>query len=177
MANSFIAFNGNEIGASLAEENVNKEIEEIYNYSNENDCQIILPSDASVAPKLDPDINFAVKKIDGLNSSDMILDIGPVSTKDLKEAISNSKTVFWNGPPGVFEVEPFNKATIEIANHIADLTSAGKIQSFAGGGDTVAAIETAGVKEKFTYISTGGGALLELLEGKQLPGLVSQNIL
>ena len=177
MANSFIAFNGNEIGASLAEENVNEEIEEIYNYSNENDCQIILPSDASVAPKLDPDINFAVKKIDGLNSSDMILDIGPVSTKDLKEAISNSKTVFWNGPPGVFEVEPFNKATIEIANHIADLTSAGKIQSFAGGGDTVAAIEMAGVKEKFTYISTGGGALLELLEGKQLPGLVSQNIL
>ena len=120
---------------------------------------------------------FAVKKIDGLNSSDMILDIGPVSTKDLKEVISNSKTVFWNGPPGVFEVEPFNKATIEIANHIADLTSAGKIQSFAGGGDTVAAIEMAGVKEKFTYISTGGGALLELLEGKQLPGLVSQNIL
>ena len=177
MANSFIAFSGNEIGASLAEENVNEEIEEIYNYSNENDCQIILPSDASVAPKLDPDINFAVKKIDGLNSSDMILDIGPVSTKDLKEVISNSKTVFWNGPPGVFEVEPFNKATIEIANHIAELTSAGKIQSFAGGGDTVAAIEMAGVKEKFTYISTGGGALLELLEGKQLPGLVSQNIL
>ena len=177
MANSFIAFYGNEIGASLAEENVREIIEEIYNFSNENNCQIILPSDATVAPKLDPDINFAVKKIDGLNSSDMILDIGPVSTKELKEVISNSKTVFWNGPPGVFEVEPFNKATIEIANYIAELTSAGKIQSFAGGGDTVAAIEMAGVKEKFTYISTGGGALLELLEGKQLPGLVSQNIL
>ena len=177
MANSFIAFKGYEIGASLAEENVNEIIEEIYNYSNENDCQIILPSDAIVAPKLDPDINFAIKKIDGLSSSDMILDIGPVSTKELKKAISKSKTVFWNGTPGVFELEPFNKATIEIANYIAELTSAGKIQSFAGGGDTVAAIEMAGVKEKFTYISTGGGALLELLEGKQLPGLVSQNIL
>ncbi|MDC3144362.1 phosphoglycerate kinase [Pelagibacteraceae bacterium] len=177
MANSFIAFKGNEIGASLAEENVNEIIEEIYNYANENDCQIILPSDATVAAKLDPDINFAIKKIDGLSSSDMILDIGPVSTKELKKAISKSKTVFWNGPPGVFELEPYNKATIEIANYIAELTSAGKIQSFAGGGDTVAAIEMAGVKEKFTYISTGGGALLELLEGKQLPGLVSQNIL
>jgi len=107
----------------------------------------------------------------------MILDIGPVSIKELKEQIKLSKTVFWNGPPGVFEVTPFDKATIEIAEYIAELTEAGKVQSFAGGGDTVAAIEMAGVKDKFTYISTGGGALLELLEGKKLPGLVSQNIL
>ena len=112
-----------------------------------------------------------------IDMDEMILDIGPVSIKELKEQIKSSKTVFWNGPPGVFEVSPFNKASIEIAEYIAELTQAGKIQSFAGGGDTVAAIEMAGVKDKFTYISTGGGALLELLEGKQLPGLASQNIL
>ena len=107
----------------------------------------------------------------------MILDIGPLSINELKNEIKLSKTVFWNGPPGVFEVKPFDKSTIEIANYIAELTKTAEIQSFAGGGDTVAAIEMAGVKDKFTYISTGGGALLELLEGKQLPGLVSQNIL
>ena len=177
MANSFIKFQGNEIGASLAEEGVSETIKDIYKFSYQNNCEIILPIDASVAPKLESEANVAIKKIDSLNSSDMILDIGPDSIKELKETIKASKTVFWNGPPGVFEIEPFNKATVEIANFIAELTSAGKIQSFAGGGDTVAAIEMAGVKEKFTYISTGGGALLELLEGKQLPGLVSQNIL
>ena len=107
----------------------------------------------------------------------MILDIGPKSIELIKNEISNSKTVFWNGPAGVFEVPPFDKGTCEIAKFIADLTEKQIIRSFSGGGDTIAALEMADAKEKFTYVSTGGGALLELLEGKKLPGLVVQNII
>jgi phosphoglycerate kinase len=177
MANSFLEYQGFNIGKSLAEKNVQNIIQDIFNFSAENSCKIILPQDANVALKIENNVSSNIKKINQIDMDEMILDIGPVSIKELKEQIKSSKTVFWNGPPGVFEVSPFNKASIEIAEYIAELTQAGKIQSFAGGGDTVAAIEMAGVKDKFTYISTGGGALLELLEGKQLPGLASQNIL
>ena len=164
-------------GKSLAEKNVQNIIQDIFDFSAKNSCKIILPQDANVALKIENNVSSNIKKVNEIDMDEMILDIGPVSIKELKEQIKSSKTVFWNGPPGVFEVSPFNKASIEIAEYIAELTQAGKIQSFAGGGDTVAAIEMAGVKDKFTYISTGGGALLELLEGKQLPGLASQNIL
>jgi phosphoglycerate kinase len=177
MANSFLEYQGFNIGKSLAEKNVQNIIQDIFNFSAENSCKIILPQDANVALKIENNVSSNIKKINQIDMDEMILDIGPVSIKELKEQIKSSKTVFWNGPPGVFEVSPFNKASIEIAEYIAELTQAGKIQSFAGGGDTVAAIEMAGVKDKFTYISTGGGVLLELLEGKQLPGLASQNIL
>lgn len=177
MANSFLEYQGFNIGKSLAEKNVQNIIQDIFDFSAENSCKIILPQDANVALKIENNVSSNIKKINQIDMDEMILDIGPVSIKELKEQIKSSKTVFWNGPPGVFEVSPFNKASIEIAEYIAELTQAGKIQSFAGGGDTVAAIEMAGVKDKFTYISTGGGALLELLEGKQLPGLASQNIL
>lgn len=177
MANSFLEYQGFNIGKSLAEKNVQNIIQDIFNFSAENSCKIILPQDANVALKIENNVSSNIKKVNEIDMDEMILDIGPVSIKELKEQIKSSKTVFWNGPPGVFEVSPFNKASIEIAEYIAELTQAGKIQSFAGGGDTVAAIEMAGVKDKFTYISTGGGALLELLEGKQLPGLASQNIL
>ena len=177
MANSFLEYQGFNIGKSLAEKNVQNIIQDIFNFSAENSCKIILPQDANVALKIENNVSSNIKKINQIDIDEMILDLGPVSIKELKEQIKSSKTVFWNGPPGVFEVSPFNKASIEIAEYIAELTQAGKIQSFAGGGDTVAAIEMAGVKDKFTYISTGGGALLELLEGKQLPGLASQNIL
>ena len=177
MANSFLEYQGFNIGKSLAEKNVQNIIQDIFDFSAKNSCKIILPQDANVALKIENNVSSNIKKINQIDIDEMILDIGPVSIKELKEQIKSSKTVFWNGPPGVFEVSPFNKASIEIAEYIAELTQAGKIQSFAGGGDTVAAIEMAGVKDKFTYISTGGGALLELLEGKQLPGLASQNIL
>jgi len=177
MANSFIEYQGHNIGKSLAEKNVHHIIKDVFNFSERNNCKIILPKDVNVALKLEQDVGASIKEVEKIDLDEMILDIGPVSIKELKEQIRSSKTVFWNGPPGVFEVAPFDKATIEIAEYIAELTEAGKIQSFAGGGDTVAAIEMAGVKDKFTYISTGGGALLELLEGKKLPGLVSQNIL
>ena len=177
MANSFLEYQGFNIGKSLAEKNVQNIIQDIFNFSAENSCKIILPQDANVALKIENNVSSNIKKINQIDMDEMILDIGPVSIKELKEQIKSSKTVFWNGPPGVFEVSPFNKASIEIAEYIAELTQAGKIQSFAGGGDTVAAIEMAGVKDKFTYISTGGGALLELLEGKQLPGLASLDIL
>jgi len=177
MANSFIHYQGNNIGNSLAEKNVNDVIKDIFDFAKKNNCKIILPKDVTVALKLESDAATDLRTIDKVKNEEMILDIGPLSINELKNEIKLSKTVFWNGPPGVFEVKPFDKSTIEIANYIAELTKTSEIQSFAGGGDTVAAIEMAGVKDKFTYISTGGGALLELLEGKQLPGLVSQNIL
>ena len=107
----------------------------------------------------------------------MILDIGKNTLELIKNEISKSKTVFWNGPLGVFETSPFDRGTLEIANFIGTLTENNKIRSFAGGGDTIAALDLARVKDKFSYVSTGGGALLELIEGKKLPGLVALGIL
>jgi phosphoglycerate kinase len=107
----------------------------------------------------------------------MILDVGKNTVELIKQEISKSKTVFWNGPLGVFETYPFDKGTVEIANFISNLTENNKIRSFVGGGDTISALNLAGVKDKFSYVSTGGGALLELIEGKKLPGLVALGIL
>jgi phosphoglycerate kinase len=106
----------------------------------------------------------------------MILDIGPKTIEIIKNEISGAKTIFWNGPAGVFETKPFDKGTIAIANIIAEKSISKQILSFAGGGDTISALELADIKQKFSYVSTGGGALLELLEGKNLPGLVALGI-
>ena len=103
----------------------------------------------------------------------MILDIGKQTIDLIKNEISNCETVFWNGPVGVFETKPFHKGTFEIAKFIAEITDKNSLRSFAGGGDTISALDMAAVKDKFSYVSTGGGALLELIEGKKLPGLVA----
>ena len=115
--------------------------------------------------------------IDEIKENNMILDIGPQTIELIKKELSSAKTVFWNGPAGVFEIPPFQVGTLEIAKYIADLSTKNLIKSFAGGGDTIAALEMANVKNEFSYISTGGGALLELLEGRKLPGLKALNIL
>ncbi|MBL6840710.1 MAG: phosphoglycerate kinase, partial [Pelagibacterales bacterium] len=114
MANSFLEYQGFNIGKSLAEKNVQNIIQDIFNFSAENSCKIILPQDANVALKIENNVSSNIKKINQIDIDEMILDIGPVSIKELKEQIKSSKTVFWNGPPGVFEVSPFNKASIEI---------------------------------------------------------------
>ena len=177
MANNFLRFHGYNIQSSLHEENVDHLIEEIINFSVKNNCRLVLPIDVVTADKVSDEADVKECDIDNIEEQDMILDVGKNTVELIKQEISKSKTVFWNGPLGVFETSPFDKGTIEIANFISNLTENNKIRSFAGGGDTISALDLAHVKDKFSYVSTGGGALLELIEGKKLPGLVALGIL
>jgi phosphoglycerate kinase len=177
MANNFLRYHGYNIQSSLHEENVNHLIEEIINFSAKNNCKLVLPIDVVTADKISDKAEVKECEIDNIEEQNMILDVGKNTVELIKQEISKSKTVFWNGPLGVFETYPFDKGTVEIANFISNLTENNKIRSFAGGGDTISALNLAGVKDKFSYVSTGGGALLELIEGKKLPGLVALGIL
>ena len=177
MANNFLKYHGYNIQKSLHEENVDHLITEILDFSSKNNCRLVLPIDVVTADKISDKADTKESDIDNIEEQNMILDIGKNTLKLIKNEISKSKTVFWNGPLGVFETSPFDKGTVEIANFIGTLTENNKIRSFAGGGDTISALELACVKDKFSYVSTGGGALLELIEGKKLPGLVALGIL
>ena len=177
MANNFLKYHGYNIQKSLHEENVDHLITEILDFSSKNNCRLVLPIDVVTADKISDKADTKESEIDNIEEQNMILDIGKKTLKLIKNEISKSKTVFWNGPLGVFETSPFDKGTVEIANFIGTLTENNKIRSFAGGGDTISALDLARVKDKFSYVSTGGGALLELIEGKKLPGLVALGIL
>ena len=177
MANNFLKYHGYNIQKSLHEENVDHLIGEILDFSSKNNCRLVLPIDAVTAYKISNKADTKESDIDNIEEQNMILDIGKNTVKLIKNEISKSKTVFWNGPLGVFETSPFDRGTVEIANFISNLTANNKIRSFAGGGDTISALDLAGVKDNFSYVSTGGGALLELIEGKKLPGLVALGIL
>ena len=177
MANNFLKYHGYNIQKSLHEENVDHLIGEILDFSSKNNCRLVLPIDAVTADKISNKADTKESDIDNIEEQNMILDIGKNTVKLIKNEISKSKTVFWNGPLGVFETSPFDRGTVEIANFIGTLTENNKIRSFAGGGDTISALDLAGVKDNFSYVSTGGGALLELIEGKKLPGLVALGIL
>ena len=177
MANNFLKYHGYNIQKSLHEENVDHLIGEILDFSSKNNCRLVLPIDAVTADKISNKADTKESDIDNIEEQNMILDIGKNTVKIIKNEISKSKTVFWNGPLGVFETSPFDRGTVEIANFISNLTANNKIRSFAGGGDTISALDLAGVKDNFSYVSTGGGALLELIEGKKLPGLVALGIL
>ena len=177
MANNFLRFHGYNIQSSLHEENVDHLIKEIINFSVKNNCRLVLPIDVVTADKVSDEADVKECDIDNIEEQDMILDVGKNTVELIKQEISKSKTVFWNGPLGVFETSPFDKGTVEIANFISNLTENNKIRSFAGGGDTISALDLARVKDRFSYVSTGGGALLELIEGKRLPGLVALGIL
>ena len=177
MANNFLKYDGYNIQKSLHEENVDHLIGEILDFSSKNNCRLVLPIDAVTADKISNKADTKESDIDNIEEQNMILDIGKNTVKLIKNEISKSKTVFWNGPLGVFETSPFDKGTVEIANYIGTLTENNKIRSFAGGGDTISALDLAGVKDNFSYVSTGGGALLELIEGRKLPGLVALGIL
>ena len=177
MANNFLRYHGYNIQSSLHEENVDHLIEEITNFSAKNNCRLVLPVDVVTANKISDKADVKECDIDNIEEQNMILDVGKNTVELIKQEISKSKTVFWNGPLGVFETSPFDKGTVEIANFISNLTENNKIRSFAGGGDTISALDLARVKDKFSYVSTGGGALLELIEGKKLPGLVALGIL
>jgi len=171
MANTFLAAQGRNVGKSLAEHDLAPTARDIMAKAQARRCEIVLPVDAMVAQKFAAHAPSRVIGVDAVAPDDMILDIGPRSIEHAVSVLARVKTLVWNGPFGAFELEPFDRGTVEVAEAAAELTQAGKIVSVAGGGDTVAALNLAGVADRFTYVSTAGGAFLEWLEGKQLPGV------
>ena len=171
MANTFLAAQGKPIGKSLCENDLIGNARDILAKAKSLDREIVLPVDAVVAQKFAAHVPSRVVPVDGVGAADMILDIGPRSIEHVVSVLARSKTLVWNGPFGAFEVEPFDNGTTEVAEAVAELTEAGKLISFAGGGDTVAALNVAGVMGRLTHVSTAGGAFLESLEGKTLPGV------
>jgi phosphoglycerate kinase len=171
MANTFLVAQGKRVGKSLVEGDLVGAAAEIMSRAQALGREIVLPVDAVVATKLATHAPSHVVSVDQVGAADMILDIGPRTIEHVISVLARSKTLVWNGPFGAFEHEPFDNGTIEVAEAAAELTAAGKLVSFAGGGDTVAALNLASVKERMTHVSTGGGAFLESLEGKTLPGV------
>ena len=171
MANTFLLAQGKNVGKSLAEPDLVPTAREIMHKAKSEKREIILPVDVVTAPKLEANASSRVLDADKVGGTDMILDIGPRSIEQVVSVLARAKTLVWNGPLGAFEVEPFDNGTIEVAEAAAELTEAGKLVSVAGGGDTVAALNVAGVADRLTYVSAAGGAFLEWLEGKRLPGV------
>jgi phosphoglycerate kinase len=171
MANTFLMAQGKNVGRSLVEPDLLDTARTIMEQAKAAHREIVLPVDAVVAEKFEANAPSRVVDIDKVGERDMILDIGPRSVQQVVSVLARAKTLVWNGPFGAFEMEPFDDGTIEVAEATAELTDAGKLVSVAGGGDTVAALNVAGVTDRFTYVSTAGGAFLEWLEGKALPGV------
>jgi phosphoglycerate kinase len=171
MANTFLAAVGKSVGKSLAEHNLAPTARAILSKAKVKGCEIVLPVDAVVAQKFVANAPSRVVGIDGVGAEDMILDIGPKSIEHVVSVLARMKTLVWNGPFGAFELEPFDTGTVEVAEAAAELTEVGDLVSVAGGGDTVAALNAAGVADRLTYVSTAGGAFLEWMEGKPLPGV------
>jgi phosphoglycerate kinase len=162
---------GKDVGKSLAERDLAGTARDILAKAEARGCEIVLPVDAVVAQKFEANAPSRVVAVDSVGSDEMILDIGPRSIEHVCSVLARVKTLVWNGPFGAFELEPFDIGTVEVAEAAAELTAAGKIITVAGGGDTVAALNAAGATGRFTYVSTAGGAFLEWLEGKPLPGV------
>ena len=171
MANTFLLALGKPVGKSLVEKDLVATAREIMDKATAEKREIVLPVDVVVAPELKARAPSRVVEVDKVGADDMILDIGPRSIEQAVSVLARAKTLVWNGPFGAFEIEPFDNGTIEVAEAAAELTDAGKLVTVAGGGDTVAALNTANVANRFTYVSTAGGAFLEWLEGKPLPGV------
>ena len=171
MANTFLAALGKPIGTSLAERELVPTARDIMDKAKGLGREIVLPLDAVVAQKFEAHAPSSIVDIDNVGPSDMILDIGPRSIAHVISVLARVRTLVWNGPFGAFEKEPFDTGTIEVAEAAAELTQAGKLVSVAGGGDTVAALNAAGVTSRLSYVSAAGGAFLEWLEGKVLPGV------
>ena len=171
MANTFLAAVGKSVGKSLAEHNLAPTARAILSKAEVKGCEIVLPVDAVVAQKFVANAPSRVVGIDDVGAEDMILDIGPKSVEHVVSVLARMKTLVWNGPFGAFELEPFDTGTVEVAEAAAELTEVGDLVSVAGGGDTVAALNAAGVADRLTYVSTAGGAFLEWMEGKPLPGV------
>ena len=173
MANTFLAADGRPVGRSLVEKDMTETAREIETRARERGCRLILPLDSVVAGKLAPGVATRTVAIDGVGAEDMILDIGPKSVQAIRTELERCHTLLWNGPLGAFEVPPFDAATNAIATAVAALTTTSGLVSVAGGGDTVAALGHAEMLDRMTYVSSAGGAFLEWIEGRDLPGIAA----
>jgi phosphoglycerate kinase len=171
MANTFLYAQGHDVGASYCEKDLAETAREIVRLAGQNNCKLFLPLDIVVAEKMQPGAAARVRGLGEVDEDERILDAGPETVARLKRAMENSQTLIWNGPLGVFEMPPFDAATVEAARHAAALAKAGALVAVAGGGDTVAALNHAAVVGDFNFVSTAGGAFLEWMEGKSLPGV------
>lgn len=173
MANTFLYAQGLPVGTSLCEKEMAETARSIVEKAAEGDCTIVLPCDVTVAREFKAGAPSEVVAVDACPDDAMILDVGPATIADLEQRLAQVKTLVWNGPMGAFEIEPFDTGTNAVARAAAAATKAGRMVTVAGGGDTVAALAKAGVVWDFSYVSTAGGAFLEWLEGRQLPGVVA----
>lgn len=173
MANTFLNALGHNVAKSLCEKDMAAKAKQIIADALKNNCKIILPSDVVVAKAIDDKFNTRNINIKDIKPDEMILDAGFETLVDWFKIIAECKTIIWNGPIGAFEFEPFNNSSVALCRAVAKLTSEGKIYSVAGGGDTLSLLTSAGVRDAFSYVSTAGGAFLEWLEGKDLPGIAA----
>ncbi len=173
MANTFLAAQGKPVGKSLCEHDLAGAAREILAKAEKAGCEIVLPVDATVAQKFEAHAPSHIVSVDHVGENDMILDVGPKTIAHVEALLARCKTLLWNGPFGAFELPPFDEGTNAVAQTAARLTVEGKLLSIAGGGDTVAALNQAHVAQEFSYVSTAGGAFLEWLEGKTLPGVAA----
>ena len=173
MANNILKYKGHNIGKSIQEVNCNQIIEEIFSLSKNENCKIIYPEDVTVGKDLNG--SPKIKEVNEVSEDELILDIGPKTIQTINKLIEKSKTILWNGPAGYFENPNFAKGSLEIAKKIIEKNNANTIYSVAGGGDTVALLNGIGVINDFNFVSTAGGAFLEYLEGKKLPGISALN--
>jgi len=176
MANTFLAAAGVDVGASMCEHDLAETAREIMATARQSGCELLLPVDVVTAKEVKAGAPSAVRSLDAIASDDLILDAGPRTTAALMAAMDASATLIWNGPLGVFEIPPFDAATVQAARHAAGSAKAGKLVAVAGGGDTVAALNAADCAEDFTFVSTAGGAFLEWMEGKTLPGVAALTV-
>lgn len=173
MANTFLHARGIEIGRSLAERDLGSTARQVEARAKALGCRILLPEDAVVAAELTPGGQTRTVAISAVPKDQKILDVGPATVRAIARLLEAARTLVWNGPVGAFETPPFDAGTVAVALRAAELTQAGRLISVAGGGDTVAALAAAGVEDRFSYVSTAGGAFLEWLEGKELPGVAA----
>ena len=173
MANTFLAARGVNVGKSLCEHDLTGTAEEILDAAEKANCIVHLPYDVVVAKEFKANPPTRTVNVHEVAEDEMILDVGPAATEALGDVLKNCRTLVWNGPMGAFETPPFDAATVALAKTAAALTKEGSLVSVAGGGDTVAALNQAGVADDFTFVSTAGGAFLEWMEGKDLPGVAA----
>ena len=173
MANTLLLAEGKEVGRSLCEREMTDTARQILVLAHERNCRVVLPEDAVIASELAPGTKASEVAIDAVPRDAMILDIGPRTVDRLSAVLAEARTLVWNGPLGAFETPPFDRGTIAVAQKVAELTRSGELLSVAGGGDTVAALAAAGISDELSYVSTAGGAFLEWLEGRELPGVAA----
>lgn len=173
MANTLLLAQGKEVGHSLCERDMTETARQLLPLASQRNCRVILPEDVVVASKLAAGVPTREVATDAVPKDAMILDIGAKTASRIGAALDEARTLVWNGPLGAFETSPFDRGTSAVARRVAELTRAGKLLSVAGGGDTVAALAAAGVIDELSYVSTAGGAFLEWLEGRELPGVAA----